>query len=312
MIIDDKYILAIETSCDDTSIAIFKNSKLITHQFCSSTNQFKNIGGIIPEIAARNHANNINYLIEKALKSSGVYLEEITNIAYTAYPGLPGSLHVGKIVGKCLSYLINKKPIQIDHLMGHAFSFAIENKELISFPFISVVVSGGNTIIYLHKSVTKYQILNKTNDDAVGEALDKIGRTLGFDYPGGISIDKHYNENKIIPMIKHHSPEDKFSFSGIKNHIIYEAHKDNKKIDAISLGSSALKWCVDEIVLKTKYYAKKYNVKTIAVGGGVCNNSLLRKEIVKIDDCNVYLTKKEYTGDNAIMIGFYAYLLSNI
>jgi N6-L-threonylcarbamoyladenine synthase len=179
-------ILGIETSCDDTSIALCIDGRIIANCTKSTINEHKKFGGIIPEIAARGHEQNIFSQYLKAMKLAKITFNELTKIAYTDRPGLPGSLHVGKIFAKSLGCLLKIPVVPIDHLLGHIYSFCIDKKEKIKYPFLGVVVSGGNTIIYLIKEYNKYLILNQTSDDAAGEALDKIGRFLGYQYPGGL------------------------------------------------------------------------------------------------------------------------------
>jgi len=300
-------ILAIETSCDDTSISIIKNGKVLVTKDASSIREYPKYGGIIPEIASRKHEQFINHVYNECLTTSRINPNEIDLIAYTAFPGLPGSLHVGKVFAKTLAFLLKKPLLPVDHMMGHAFSFAIDNPELIKFPLISLVISGGNTVMYLFKSLTNYKIINHTTDDAVGECLDKIGRKLGLDYPGGISLDKNFKQDKVVKTIPHLPPERNFSFSGIKSFAINACNKKNA--DKTSIGSSALDWCVEDILIKLKYYNKLYNPQTIAIGGGVAANQLLINKIDNLKELNIKVTKKKYCGDNAAMIGFFGYLL---
>jgi N6-L-threonylcarbamoyladenine synthase len=241
----DRILLSIETSCDDTSIAVFKNGKLLGTKSATSLNEYQKYGGIIPEIAARSHEKNINLVMNECLHFSKINKKNITDVAYTALPGLPGSLHVGKVYAKTLSYLFGARLIPVDHMMGHAFSFSIDKSNEIKYPFLSLVISGGNTILYLFKGPSKYVILNQTTDDAVGECLDKIGRALNLPYPGGISLDKAYDQKKNNLKCIPHLAEDKpFSFSGIKsfatNHV-NTCKMKKTKLDIVALGSTCLK-----------------------------------------------------------------------
>jgi N6-L-threonylcarbamoyladenine synthase len=233
-------LLAIETSCDDTSVALFRDKKLLSGVTLSSTDLHKKYGGIIPEIAARQHERNILPCLNECLRRSKVNIKNITHIAYTSEPGLPGSLHIGKVFAKSLSTLLNAKLIKVNHLCGHAYSFALTSKT-ITYPFISLIVSGGETAIVLFKNKTKYIILNKTCDDAVGETLDKVGRKLSLSYPGGKSIDEIYDNNKTnLKLINHFKPEQPFSFSGFKTHILNLINNKNK-MDKVTIASSSLK-----------------------------------------------------------------------
>jgi len=161
--------------------------------------------------------------------------------------------------------------------------------------------------MYLFKSLNNYKIINQTSDDAIGECLDKIGRKLGLDYPGGISLDKNFKQDKVTKTIPHLPPEHNFSFSGIKSYAINASNKKNS--DRTSIGSSALDWCMEDILMKLKYYNNLYNPKTIAIGGGVAANQLLINKISNLKDLDIKITQKKYCGDNAAMIGFFAYLL---
>ena len=165
-------IIAIETSCDDTSIACIKDNKIIANKVITRNDLHLKYGGIIPELASRNHAKELNVLFKNILNEAKISIDEIDYVAYTAYPGLIGCLHTGKVFAKSLSYLLNKPLISIDHMIGHAFSFSINNNKLVKFPFLCLDASGGHTMIYLFNSLTDYLILNESNDDAVGECLD--------------------------------------------------------------------------------------------------------------------------------------------
>lgn len=231
-------ILAIETSCDDTSLALIKNGKLLDMVAHTSMKEHEKYGGIIPEIAARNHETYIDKLCMQLLKNNHVNIYDITHIAYTAKPGLPGSLHVGKVFAYGLANLLQIKLLPIDHMMGHAFSFAIDKPSIIKFPLLSLVVSGGNTILYKFTSLTKYKILNQTTDEAAGDTLDKIGRACKYKYPGGVNIDLKYNSKKTIELINHLPPSTNFSFSGIKAHCL---NLLNKKTKPDIVANSAMK-----------------------------------------------------------------------
>lgn len=239
-------ILGVETSCDDTSVAILSHGKIICNNVITNNKLHVRYGGIVPEIAARSHANEIIKCFFSVVNQAAIKLSDIDYVAYTYKPGLAGSLHVGKIFSKTLSFLIDKPMIKIDHMLAHAFSFSI-NKDsgIIKFPFICLNASGGNTMIYLFNSFSEYTILNSTSDDAVGECLDKIGRILNLPYPGGLSIDKIYNEKKAsLKLINHYFPGSKFSFSGLKTFVsnyVNSLRMKNKKIDTITIASSVLK-----------------------------------------------------------------------
>lgn len=302
-------ILGIETSCDDTAIAIIDNNKVLSNVVLTFDKDHIKYGGIVPEIASRNHADYLTVALKKALKEAKIDLNQINYIAYTKQPGLPGPLHTGKVFANTLACELKIPTIPIDHMIAHAFSFEIGNRTKISYPFICLNASGGNTIIYLFNSATKYYILNETKDDAVGECLDKIGRILDYKYPGGKSIDKHYkNKNANFKLIKHNLPSTNFSFSGLKTSIKDYTHKNKIKgikINKKQIANSALKWCVDDLMLKTNYYLDCYKASALVVGGGFAANSLFRTRLSEINK-KTFIVEKRYSGDNAAMIASYA------
>ena len=294
-------IIAIESSCDDTAIACIKNDHVVANKVITRSDLHLVYGGIIPELASRTHSKQFNIILKDILKSAKIDINDIDYIAYTAYPGLIGCLHTGKVFAKTLKFLIDKPLIPIDHMLAHAFSYSINNNELVKFPFICLDASGGHTIIYLFNSLNDYLILNETSDDAVGECLDKIGRILNLPYPGGRSLDTIYDSNKNnLKLIQHKHPSIPFSFSGLKTCVKNIINK-NKKINPILVGSSALKWCIDDLISKLKFYTNCYDCKYVVIGGGVAANNLLRQEIKKLDK-KIYMVEKKYCGDNAAMI----------
>jgi N6-L-threonylcarbamoyladenine synthase len=242
--VKQKIILAIETTCDDTSIAIMANQKLLAMINKTTATKHAKYGGIVPEIAARGHEQNLLSCFNQALKKAKIHHQTITHVAYASEPGLPGSLHVGKIWAKAMAYLMHAKLIEVNHIIAHMFAFAINRNLPINYPFIGLVVSGGHTSIYLFNSANQYKLLTHTNDDAVGETLDKIGRILKLPYPGGIAIDNIFNSNQNnLTLIQHTKPIDPFSFSGIKTHISnYCNNTKNKKhsLSKVIIASSVL------------------------------------------------------------------------
>lgn len=307
-------LLAIETSCDDTSLALVKNNKLVKESTKTSLGEHVKFGGIVPEIASRSHEDSIAKCLVDVFKRAKLNYKEITHVAYTAKPGLPGSLHVGKTFAKSIAYLTNAKLVPIDHMCGHIFSFCIGKKQKIKYPFLSLVVSGGHTSIYLVKSINEIKTLNKTTDDAVGETLDKIGRAINLPYPGGISIDKCFDQSKCnLKMINHLPLKQQFSFSGLKTHVlnyINSKKMKNQKIDKVMVASSSLEWICEELIRKLEYYSDKYKVNNIVIGGGVSANKRLRYLLSKRFK-NLIIPNIKYCGDNATMIAAYALLLIN-
>ena len=298
----NRIILGIETSCDDTSIAIMKNGKLLSNITFTSNNINKKYGGIVPELSARCHCKCIDHVFKKCLKEAKINVDDITHIAYTSEPGLVGSLHIGKIFANQIAMLLNLKPIKINHNIAHIFSYFIDhNFEKKNFPFLALVVSGGNTFIALVLSFDNIKILNQTIDDAVGEVLDKIGRALKLTYPGGKSIDKIFSNKKIINLFAHLPPNNKFSFAGLKTKIFNIIIQ--KKYSKSVIASSALKWIIDDLKMKLSYYLSKYPlVKKIIIGGGVSANKQLQKELQTIKKNNCFFPTKNFTNDNAAMI----------
>ncbi|WP_031489221.1 tRNA (adenosine(37)-N6)-threonylcarbamoyltransferase complex transferase subunit TsaD [Ureaplasma canigenitalium] len=305
------YLLSIESSCDETSIAIFLGNELKAHIIASSSDLMKEHGGVVPEVASRMHEKNIVPALKTALGQAGIDLFDIKKVAYTACPGLPGGLHVGKIFAFTLACLLDTKPIPINHLHAHIFSALLSQK--ITFPLIGLVVSGGESCIYLVRDFDDITELNKTSDDAVGEAYDKIGRALGYQYPCGPVIDQNYDDAKAnLIFCKQNKIDDQLSYSGIKTAIINFIHnkkQKNEKIDQIAIGSSFQKTVVNELIAKINYYCDKYNIHNVIIGGGVSANSFLRKRLSEENYNNLYLPDKKFTGDNAAMIGIYAYYL---
>lgn len=302
------FILSIETSCDETSVAIFNNQKLLSHVISSSSENQAAHGGVVPELASRYHEQNIVNVYLEAIQKANIDPFIITHIAYTAFPGLPGCLHVGKVFAKELASLLNAELVPINHLHAHAFSAIIDQP--IHLPALALVVSGGETVIYQINDYDEIKVLNQTQDDAVGEVFDKVARTLGWAYPGGPIIDKNYDPKQAdIQFIKQAPVDAMFSFSGLKTAIINYIHNHSQKklkINAVQIASSFQKFAINEIVRKVQYYLNQTNLKHLLVGGGVSANSLLRSELLKLDT-TAYLPQLLYTGDNAAMIGAYAY-----
>lgn len=307
---DNYLILSIESSCDETSLALFENNKLIAHKISSSASIQSLHGGVVPELASRYHEQNINHLFNEILNETKINPLTITHVAYTAMPGLPGCLHVGKVFAKQLAVLINAELVPINHLHAHVFSASINQN--LTFPFLGLVVSGGESCIYLVNDYDEIKVLNQTHDDAIGECYDKIARVLGWKYPGGPIIDKNYQENlATLEFIKSQPAAKDFSFSGLKTAVINYIHNAKQKkisFDPVVIASSFQKFAINEIIKKIKYYLNLYKLNHLAIGGGVSANSLLRKKIQSLDVIS-YIPEMIYTGDNAAMIGAYAYAL---
>jgi N6-L-threonylcarbamoyladenine synthase len=318
-------ILGIETSCDETAVAILKDdtikSDLVSSQFFHSK-----YGGVVPELASRAHLRTLVPLYKEALKNAEIKQEDITSIAVTYGPGLIGSILVGLNFAKAFSFGAKIPFIGVNHVEAHLLSVFLE-KEKPDFPFVSLIVSGGHTLLVLVKDIFKYEILGSTKDDSAGEAFDKVAKMLGLGYPGGPIIDilaKIGNQNFYQfprPCIK--SEDFSFSFSGLKTSVLYFLRGLKKKNPELNLNSEPLvndvSACFQAAVIdvlsdKIISAAKKYKVKNIAVVGGVSANSGLRKRIkteaIK-HDLNLFIPDLKYSTDNAAMIalvGKYRYI----
>ncbi len=310
-----KFILSIETSCDDTCLALIQTDYVASSVVISSANEQSEYGGVVPELAARKHEENIIKALKQLIKETNVVFEDLDYIAYTYEPGLRVCLNVGETLAHTLAFLYNKPLLKINHLHGHIFSFWDFVSD-IQYPIVSLVVSGGHTSIFFVDNIMNIKVINETTDDALGECYDKIARELGLGYPGGPMIDKMYDENcATISFINKDSYNDEpFSFSGLKTAVlnyINSKRMKNEQIDTVSIVSSFQKQAIDIVIEKLKYYVNKYPNAAISIGGGVSANNLLRKRIEnEFKDKQIYIPKKELTNDNAIMIAAVASLIS--
>lgn len=307
-------ILAFETSCDETSVAVIEDGKKVLSNIISTQIDIhKEFGGVVPEIASRHHIENILPVFNKALNEANVTLKDIDYIAVTNTPGLIGSLLVGLMFAKSVSYANNIPLIPINHINGHIFSSFIESD--IKLPAISLVVSGGHTnLYYIYEKNEKIitELLGETLDDAVGETYDKVARIIGLDYPGGPAIDKlSLNGQNILKIKKPKVEGYNFSFSGVKTFITNYVNHERMKKNEISKEdiSKSLQDIIVEILYdKVKKAIKEKNVKTVLVAGGVSANRGLREKFKEFgQDIKVHFPKMEYCTDNAAMIGVAAY-----
>lgn len=318
-------ILGIESSCDDTSAAVIKNNLLISNVIASQQ-VHQQWGGVIPELASRAHQQNIVPVVDKALKDANITIDDVDAIAITRGPGLLGSLLVGLSFAKGLSIAKNIPLIEVNHLIGHILVHFIdeEGKDIPhpSFPFLTLLVSGGHTQILLVKNYLDIEILGGTIDDAAGEAFDKCAKVLGLPYPGGPFIDKYAKEgdSEAFKFAKPNVDDFNYSFSGLKTSFLYFL-RDNIAKDADFIEKNMNDLCaslqatiVDILLKKLKKAAKEYNITNIAIAGGVSANSGLREAIEHLgqkNKWNVYIPQFKFTTDNAAMIamvGYYKYL----
>ena len=266
-------------------------------------------GGVVPEIASRNHIEAISRVTKLALKEANVTLEDIYAVTPTYGPGLVGALLVGLSYGKALSFAINKPLVGVNHIQGHIAANYITHKEL-KPPFLCVMMSGGNTQLVYVKNYTEFEVLGKTRDDAIGEAFDKVARVVGLGYPGGPKVDKLAKEgnSEAITLPKTHFDNLDFSFSGIKTAVINLHHK-TPDINKADLCASFEKTVTEILIENTKKALKQINVKTVVLAGGVSANSYIRNEFLKLKEkgIEVYMPDLKLCTDNAAMIGAAGY-----
>lgn len=321
---EDVLILAIESSCDETAASVVKNGRTVLSNVISSQIATHTVyGGVVPEIASREHIKAINYVIERALAEAETTLDDITAIGVTYGPGLVGALLVGVAEAKAIAYAARKPLIGVHHIEGHVSANFIENKDL-EPPFICLIVSGGHTHLVVVKDYGKFEIIGHTRDDAAGEAFDKVARAVGLGYPGGPKIDKVAKEGNPhaieFPRGKvADSPYD-FSFSGLKsavlNHINH-AKMTGEEICVPDLVASFQNSVVDSLVSRAIHAAKEYGYSKLAIAGGVASNTALRAAMKKACEENgiaFYHPSPVFCTDNAAMIGaaaYYEYIRGN-
>ncbi|HEM3673852.1 TPA: tRNA (adenosine(37)-N6)-threonylcarbamoyltransferase complex transferase subunit TsaD [Streptococcus suis] len=308
----DRLILAIETSCDETSVAVLRNdAELLSNVIASQIASHQRFGGVVPEVASRHHVEVITACIEEALLEAEVTAEDLTAVAVTYGPGLVGALLVGISAAKAFAWANGLPLIPVNHMAGHLMA-ARAVKEL-EFPLLALLVSGGHTELVYVSEAGDYKIVGETRDDAVGEAYDKVGRVMGLPYPAGRIIDELAHEGQDIydfprAMIKEDNLE--FSFSGLKSAFINLYHNARQKGETISnvdLSASFQACVLDILMAKTKKALEKYPVKTLVVAGGVAANQGLRERLVaEITDVEVIIPPLRLCGDNAGMIALAA------
>ena len=306
--------LGIESSCDETSVAIVKNGREVLSNVINTQISIHELyGGVVPEIASRNHVENISPVMKEALKEANVKIDDIDAIACTYGPGLVGALLVGVSYAKALSYASNKPLIGVNHIQGHIAANYITYRDL-KPPFLTLLISGGNTQLVLVKDYTEFEILGKTKDDAVGEAFDKIARVIGLGYPGGPKMDKLAQEGiPNIDLPKVHVDGFDFSFSGLKTAIINLHHKD-PNINKADLAASFEKDVAEILLNNTIKAINLTKINKIALAGGVSANSYIRKAFKQLEEkenIKVFYPELKLCTDNAAMIasaGYYNYL----
>ncbi|MFP3727252.1 tRNA (adenosine(37)-N6)-threonylcarbamoyltransferase complex transferase subunit TsaD [Priestia filamentosa] len=306
-------ILAIETSCDETAVAIIQDGKeIIANVVASQIESHKRFGGVVPEVASRHHVEQMTIVIEEALQQAKLTMDDIDAVAVTEGPGLVGALLIGVNAAKALAFAHNKPLIGVHHIAGHIYANRLV-KEM-QFPLLALVVSGGHTeLVYMEDHIT-FEVIGETRDDAVGEAYDKVARTVGLPYPGGPHIDRlaHEGEPTLdLPRAWLEKDSFDFSFSGLKSAVINTLHNAKQRGEEIKpedLAASFQASVIDVLVGKTLKAAEKYNVKQVLLAGGVAANRGLREELQKTFEpfdkqLELIIPPLPLCTDNAAMIG---------
>lgn len=312
----DILILSIETSCDETSIAIVKNGKdVVALTILTQMDTHANFGGVVPEIASRMHTENITMVLEETLKKAKLQVSDVDAIAVTYAPGLLGSLLVGVEFAKVLSYVYKKPLIKVNHLIGHIYANKLENK--LEFPTLALVISGGHTELIKMTGDYEFELLGETQDDAIGEAFDKVARVLGLKYPGGPNVERLALEGKNtynLPKVLNDNSYN-FSYSGLKSSVINLVNNEHQKgheINKADLACSFQTAAVNELKRKLELALQNTGIKNVIIAGGVSANKYLRNELkILCDkyDATLNLPSFIYCTDNAAMIGAAAYPL---
>lgn len=313
------YILAIESSCDETSASIIKDGREeIATVVLSQMDTHANYGGVVPEIASRMHIENITLVLEETLAKANMTMDDITAIAVTYGPGLIGSLLIGLMAAKTLAFTYNKPLVPVHHHAGHIYANNLVKP--LEFPLIALVVSGGHTDLFYMPEDYKFEHLGGTLDDAVGEAYDKVARVINVPYPGGPLVDKlaHQGEDTYNLPLPLDDDSYNFSFSGIKSAVINLVHNEKQKgheINSVNMATSFQNRATQILTKKTMHALKEYGVENLIVAGGVAANSGLRESLTKecqANNINLTIPEIKYCTDNAAMIGaagYYAYKL---
>ena len=310
-----KYILGIESSCDETSAAVVEDGgKLLSNIVASQISTHSKYGGVVPEVASRMHVESILPVIEEALEKADLNFDDIDGIAVTQGPGLIGSLLVGLASAKSLAFSLDKPFLGINHLEAHISAIHLEND--VDFPFIALIVSGGHTNLYLVRGYTDFELISKTRDDAAGEAFDKAAKALGLGYPGGVMIDKlsQSGDRKKykFPIPFNTKKSHDFSFSGIKTSLVYFLKKNEvkNKDDLNDICASYQESIVRSLLNKTFNAANEYNIERVVLCGGVACNSRIRElgaEYADKNNIKLFYPSPSLCTDNAAMIATLGY-----
>ncbi|MGG4170103.1 tRNA (adenosine(37)-N6)-threonylcarbamoyltransferase complex transferase subunit TsaD [Rossellomorea vietnamensis] len=306
----DTFVLGIETSCDETAVAIIKNgTEIVTNIVSSQIESHKRFGGVVPEIASRHHVEQVTYVLEEALEHAGMTMEDIDCVAVTEGPGLVGALLIGVNAAKALAFAHDKPLVGVHHIAGHIYANRLVRE--MRFPLLSLVVSGGHTELVLMKDHGSFKVIGETRDDAAGEAYDKVARTLGLPYPGGPHIDRlaHVGEPSLnLPRAWLEEGSYDFSFSGLKSAVINTLHNAKQKgmtIHPQDLAASFQASVIDVLVTKTVKAVKEYGVEQVLLAGGVAANKGLRAALQKAFEgleAELVIPPLSLCTDNAAMI----------
>jgi len=312
----DVYILAVETSCDETSMAIVKNGReVVAMTVLTQMDTHANFGGVVPEIASRMHTENITMVLEDTLQKAQMSVQDVDAIAVTYAPGLLGSLLVGVEFAKVLSFVYQKPLIAVNHTMGHIFANNIEN--VMEYPLLALIVSGGHTDLVMMNSPYDMNILGSTIDDSIGEVYDKVARVLGLKYPGGPNVERLAKEGEdtyTLPKPMNNSSY-QFSFSGLKSAVINLVHNENQRgneLRSADLAKSFQIVAVDELKRKVELAFQNTGIKEMILAGGVSANRYLREVMQDLADqyhVHFHVPSFKYCTDNAAMIGAAAFPL---
>lgn len=311
-------ILAIESSCDETSVAVVENgTKILSNIVASQINSHKRFGGVVPEVASRHHVEQITLCIDEALAEAEVTVAELSAVAVTYGPGLVGSLLIGISAAKAFAWANNLPLVPVNHMAGHIY--AARFVKPFEFPLIALLVSGGHTELVYMQEDGSYEIIGETRDDAAGEAYDKVGRVLGLSYPSGKEIDElahHGKDNYHFPRAMIHEANYDFSFSGLKSafiNLVHNAEQRGEELDKNDLAASFQASVVEVLVTKTLQACKEFPVKQLVVAGGVAANQGLREGLAtalakELPEVELIIPPLRLCGDNAAMIGAAAHV----
>ncbi|MBA8779625.1 tRNA (adenosine(37)-N6)-threonylcarbamoyltransferase complex transferase subunit TsaD [Staphylococcus schleiferi subsp. coagulans] len=310
-------ILALETSCDETSVSVIENgTKILSNSVLSQIDSHKRFGGVVPEVASRHHVENITLIIEDALQQADKSMDQIDAVAVTQGPGLIGALLVGVNAAKSLAFANDKPLIPVHHIAGHVYANQLGTG--LKFPLIALIVSGGHTELVYMKDHLQFEIIGETRDDAVGEAYDKVARTIGLPYPGGPAVDRlamQGEDTYQFPRVWLEPESYDFSFSGLKSAVINKLHNLKQKGEQVipeNVATSFQNSVVEVLVGKAMRACEDYNVKQLIVAGGVASNKGLRKALEQATrerGIELAIPEPRLCTDNAAMIGAAAHYI---